>query len=37
MHNLFLGTAKYVFKLWVSDGHLSKQQLKQIEERLATM
>ena len=37
MHNLFLGTAKRVFKLWVSKGHLSKQQLKQIEERLAKM
>ncbi len=37
MHNLFLGTAKHVFKLWISKGHLSKQQLKQIEERLAMM
>ena len=37
MHNLFLGTAKHVFKLWVSEGHLSKQQLKQIEERCHKM
>ena len=37
MHNLFLGTAKHVFKLWVSKGHLSKQQLKQIEERCHKM
>ena len=37
MHNLFLGTAKYVFKLWVSEGHVSKQHLEQIEERLAKM
>lgn len=28
MHNLFLGTAKYVFKFWISDGHLSQQQVK---------
>lgn len=33
----YFGTAKRVFKLWVSKGHLSKQQLKQIEERLAKM
>ena len=37
MHNLFLGTAKHVFKLWISEGHLSKQQLKQIEEKLVKM
>ena len=37
MHNIFLGTSKYVFKLWISEGHLSKQQLHQIEERLAKM
>ena len=37
MHNIFLGTAKYVFKHWVSEGHLSKQQLKTIESRIETM
>ena len=37
MHNLFLGTAKYVFKHWVSEGHLSKQRLKTIESRIETM
>ena len=34
MQNLFLDTAKYV---WISEGHLSKQQLQKIEERLGEM
>jgi hypothetical protein len=37
MHNLFLGTAKYVFKFWISEGHISKQQLTKIEKRLGEM
>ena len=34
MHNLFLGTAKYVFKLWVKKKLLSKKDLKVLEERI---
>ena len=37
MHNLFLGTAKYVFKLWVADGHLTSKHLQQIETRIEEM
>lgn len=37
MHNLFLGTAKYVFKHWVSEGYLNKQQLQTIENRIEEM
>ena len=37
MHNLFLGTAKAQFKLWVSEGHLTNQQLKIIEKRIDDM
>ena len=33
MHNLFLGTAKYVFKLWVQNI-LSKEQLKEISKKI---
>ena len=34
MHNLFLGTAKNVFKLWVKTNLLSKKDLKVLEERI---
>ena len=34
MHNLFLGTAKYVFKLWVKKHFLNKKDLKTLEERI---
>ena len=34
MHNLFLGTAKNVFKLWVKKNLLSKKDLKVLEERI---
>ena len=35
MHNLFLGTAKYVMKqLWVEKGTLSLDQLKLIQKRV---
>ena len=37
MHNLFLGTAKYQFKIWVSEGHLNATQLKTIETRIENM
>ena len=33
MHNLYLGTGKHVFKVWVSDGFLGKDELCIIEER----
>ena len=33
MHNLFLGTAKYVFKLW-ADNIFSKKQLKEITQKI---
>ena len=34
MHNLFLGTAKNIFKLWVENDVLSSSKLETIEERL---
>ena len=34
MHNLFLGTAKSVFKMWVKDGIISKEGLQIIEKRI---
>ena len=37
MHNLFLGTAKYQFKLWVSEGYLNPKQLETIESRIQSM
>ena len=37
MHNLFHGTAKHVFKLWIAEGHLNQKQLQQIEERIEAM
>ena len=33
MHNLFLGTAKYVFKLW-ADNIFTKKQLKEITKKI---
>lgn len=37
MHNLFLGTAKKMFKLWVEKGILSSVKLDKVEERLASI
>lgn len=37
MHNLFLGTAKKMFKLWVESGKLSPSNLETIEERLESL
>ena len=37
MHNLLLGTAKYVFKLWVADSHPTSKHLQQIEIRIEEM
>ena len=34
MHNLFLGTAKHVFKLWTKKKLLTKKDLKVLEERI---
>ena len=34
MHNLFLGTGKHVFSVWIETGILSKKNLKSIEENL---
>ena len=34
MHNLFLGTAKHVFKLWTKKNVLTKKDLKVLEERI---
>jgi hypothetical protein len=37
MHNLFLGTAKFVFKLWMEAGFLTRQDLRKVEKRLEEM
>lgn len=37
MHNLFLGTAKYVFKLWDKKGTIAKKGMKLIQERIEQM
>jgi hypothetical protein len=34
MHNLFLGTAKYIFKHWVAEGILNKKDLERLETRI---
>lgn len=34
MHNLFLGTVKSMFKLWMEIGLLSKQDIKIMEKRI---
>ena len=37
MHNLFLGTSKYVFKLWDKQGIIGKKQMKILEKRIEQM
>ena len=37
MHNLFLGTAKYVFKLWDKQGIIGKKEMKLLESRIEAM
>ena len=37
MHNLFLGTAKYVFKLWDKQGIIGKKQMKELEKHIEEM
>ena len=34
MHNLFLGTAEHVSKLWVKNNLLIKKDLKTLEEHI---
>jgi hypothetical protein len=34
MHNLFLGTAKFIFKHWVREGILNKKDLETLESRI---
>lgn len=34
MHNLFLGTAKKMFKLWVETGILTPQNMVEIEDKV---
>ena len=34
MHNLFLGTAKHIFKLWIKTEVLNKKDLHTLEERI---
>ena len=34
MHNLFLGTAKSMFKLWIEQNLLSKQDIQTMESRI---
>lgn len=34
MHNLFLGTAKHMFKIWMAKGLLTQQNLKVLEEKI---
>ena len=33
MHNLYLGTAKYLFRLWLEIGNITPADLKEIDER----
>ena len=34
MHNLFLGTAKHVFKLWIKNNYLTKKDLRVTKTRI---
>ena len=36
MHNLFLGTGKHMFKLWLSLDLLTKENLSEMEEMIST-
>ena len=37
MHNLFLGTAKHVFKLWVKKNFSTKKDLKMLEDKINSL
>ena len=34
MHNLFLGTAKKMFKIWCENDILAKEKLQEVQERI---
>lgn len=34
MHNLFLGSAKKMFKIWCEDGFLTKEKLREVQKRI---
>ena len=34
MHNLYLGTAKNILKVWKERGYLQKNQLEQLQEKV---
>jgi hypothetical protein len=36
MHNLFLGTSKHIFKLWLKLEILNKKALETLEKRIAS-
>jgi len=36
MHNLFLGTGKYMFKIWLSMELLTKESLQEMERRISS-
>ena len=37
MHNLFLGTAKKMFKIWCENDILTKEKLREVQERIETV
>ena len=37
MHNLFLGTAKKMFKIWCENDILTKEKLQQVQERIGNV
>ena len=37
MHNLFLGTAKHTFKVWIKNGILNDGKLNKIDERMKAL
>ena len=37
MHNLFLGTAKHMFKLWLEKGLLTRDTIEEVSSRIARM
>ena len=34
MHNLYLGTAKNILKIWKERGYLQKNELEQLQEKV---
>ena len=37
MHNLFLGTGKHVFKLWIKLGILDSKKLDEIDDKVSKL